>query len=54
MVASRSSLLVSAGRWRAGVFILTLEKEIGWTRRSVLRASIRLLLYGLMAPLPPR
>jgi MFS family permease len=46
------ALLVSAGSVGApGVFILPLEKEFGWTTTQVSAAlSIRLVLYGLMAP----
>ncbi len=44
--------LVSAGAVGApGVFILPLQKEFGWTTAQISSAlSIRLLLFGLMAP----
>lgn len=44
--------LVSAGAVGApGVFILPLQKEFGWTTAEISSAlSIRLLLFGLMAP----
>ncbi len=45
-------LLIGAGTVGApGIFILPLEKEFGWTTTQVSSAlSIRLMLYGLMAP----
>lgn len=46
-----TSLVSSATVGAPGVFILPLEKEFGWTTTQVSSAlSIRLLLFGLMAP----
>lgn len=46
-----TSLVTSATVGAPGVFILPLEKEFGWTTTQVSSAlSIRLLLFGLMAP----
>ncbi len=46
-----TSLISSASVGAPGVFILPLEKEFGWTTTQISSAlSIRLLLFGLMAP----
>lgn len=46
-----TSLVSSASVGAPGVFILPLEKEFGWTTTQISSAlSIRLLLFGLMAP----
>lgn len=46
-----TSLISSASVGAPGVFILPLEKEFGWSTTQISSAlSIRLLLFGLMAP----
>ncbi|MES2600594.1 MAG: MFS transporter [Pseudomonadota bacterium] len=46
-----TALISSASVGAPGVFILPLEKEFGWTTTQISSAlSIRLLLFGLMAP----
>lgn len=46
-----TALVSSASVGAPGVFILPLEKEFGWTTTQISSAlSIRLLLFGLMAP----
>ena len=46
-----TSLISSAPVGAPGVFILPLEKEFGWSTTQISSAlSIRLLLFGLMAP----
>lgn len=46
-----TALVSSASVGAPGVFILPLEKEFGWSTTQISSAlSIRLLLFGLMAP----